>query len=140
MNYTPYFGVDLKNMISINRPISSIPFELNHLLKLFEFKNCVNDIQIIGSSMNKIKYISDYDVIDEVFINKKNAIKTVIKEFKNIVHLLSIEKNIYVFDIKCGKYTIGKYKNKAVHWTIDEILEGYRFNIPDFNLQTGEKH
>ena len=139
MNYTPYFGVDLKNMISINRPISSIPFELNHLLKLFEFKNCVNDIKIIGSSMNKIKYISDYDVIDEVFINKKNAIKTVIKEFKNIVHLLSIEKNIYVFDIKCGKYDNGKFKDKPVHWTIDEIFEEKRFDIPDFNEQYGKK-
>lgn len=76
------------------------------------------NILIVGSmNIKSMQYANDYDACELLKNTKFEKIQTTFK--KNIRKLMNM-KDTYIGDIK-----LGNYKNEAVRWKIDDILNGY---------------
>ncbi|MBS3925926.1 MAG: hypothetical protein KGZ34_04465 [Nitrosarchaeum sp.] len=98
-----------------------------------------NKLIIFGSYNLRIQpYYSDIDMRTKIVVNLpyEQAIKFIEYNFKKIVERIENIPGIFFTDAKAGLYDDGE----AIHWTADEILNGYRNgDVPDFNGHTGNK-
>jgi hypothetical protein len=135
-----------KNDIFLQKPLEDLPKSVLLALKDFEFpnKSMINKttFQLYGSSRLKIQpYYGDLDSIclyQYKNISFNDLCNNVARNLQNVV-INNLKKGNFITDIKCGLYQSGEFKEKSIHWSAGEILQGFRSeNTPDTNGYYGE--
>ena len=94
----------------------------NYLKNIFTVISLNNSYNIVcTSSVRGILYTSDYDLNMHLIEHntKEETINHIDKIFNNLFHIIDKDENIYFMDFKIA----------GLHWTLNELLRGYKNKI-----------
>ena len=94
----------------------------NYLKNIFSIVSLNHDYNIVGtSSVRGMLYASDYDLNMYLIEHdtKEKTINYIDSNFNKLFHKIDKDDNIYFIDFKIA----------GLHWTMDELLRGYKGNV-----------